>query len=639
MMDHNGDLSNDDLQKRKRTMSKNVPIESLEELNSQFHQALLKGDVADVHEVLKKFKKANRMHKGTSKILQTWRDEEQFTALHIAAERNNLPLVEFLVSKNANLNDQNNKTKCTPLVLAATKGNLQICHFLLQQKKVDVNIVNIDSTSALHYLVRHRPTKTSDINLLQDIYRLLFKKKADPEGENFKGEAPIHQATRAGNEAAIVALLKSRANLNHQNKNGETALHYAVMLGRTQVVQKLLTYGVNKNIQNNAGLTALDIAIKEHRTEIADIIQSWNENEQLRTEEKERLVRLRRYERMVVLFNEFHFFAKTLSLIAEKQDYERLAKVLLSLSLPAGTTVPLIRSLVEVEFEKNTQSSSVLRGNCPASKVMGAFSRQIGQEYLNNCIGEIVQDLVFKEHLNFELDPVKLPDEADVEAALERNRRDLLHHATAILHRIVSPDKLAIMPREVRAIAGFIAENARMFCPDKEASLVGGFIMLRLINPSLVAPESYGMLPLGKSPSMKCRRNLIMLAKLLQNLSNGIEFGVKEAHMACVNSFIKENNELLNNFFVHLATDPDKKEGEEDWADCKVLNVQPMLDVTLMDLDELVFMHQLLHQHKDTLRNLLKEGRDRGRFGDREFNLGLALFKQLENLGVPPPKK
>jgi len=35
------------------------------------------------------------------------------------------------------------------------------------------------------------------------------------------------------------------------------------------------------------------------------------------------------------------------------------------------------------------------------------------------------------------------------------------------------------------------------------------------------------MLPLGRTPSVKARRNLILLTKLLQNIANNIEFGVK----------------------------------------------------------------------------------------------------------------
>ena len=97
-------------------------------------------------------------------------------------------------------------------------------------------------------------------------------------------------------------------------------------------------------------------------------------------------------------------FAKALSIFTDKADYDRLSKALIHISVPTGTTIPLIRNLIEVEFEKNKHTSSVLRGNCPASKVMGAFSRQIGQEYLINCIGDVVRDLCLDDKISFELD-------------------------------------------------------------------------------------------------------------------------------------------------------------------------------------------------------------------------------------------
>jgi hypothetical protein len=35
---------------------------------------------------------------------------------------------------------------------------------------------------------------------------------------------------------------------------------------------------------------------------------------------------------------------------------------------------------------------------------MGAFSRQIGQEYLQFCVGDVVRELVLDDSISFELD-------------------------------------------------------------------------------------------------------------------------------------------------------------------------------------------------------------------------------------------
>eukprot|EP01089_Gocevia_fonbrunei_P018203 TRINITY_DN6109_c0_g1_i5.p1 TRINITY_DN6109_c0_g1~~TRINITY_DN6109_c0_g1_i5.p1 ORF type:complete len:267 (-),score=49.65 TRINITY_DN6109_c0_g1_i5:81-881(-) len=264
---------------------------------------------------------------------------------------------------------------------------------------------------------------------------------------------------------------------------------------------------------------------------------------------------------------------------------------------------------------------------------MGIFSRRIGQEYMSKCVGAVVRDLVFNDKLDFELDPLKLSGEENVEAVVERNKEALISHAKSLLRRITSDDKTENMPREIRATAGFIAEYARKYTPDREAALVGGFIMLRLLNPSLVAPESYGMLPWGKVPSMKARRNLILLTKLLQNLSNGIEFGVKEQHMKVVNSFIIENKDLINNWFTSITTDPLQQEGREPWEDCKYLRLQWSWDVTALDLSELIFLHKMLHQHMDKLKELLVQAKDT--LSPKDYNLSLDILKAMAAMEIP----
>lgn len=50
------------------------------------------------------------------------------------------------------------------------------------------------------------------------------------------------------------------------------------------------------------------------------------------------------------------------------------------------------------------------------------------------------------------------------------------------------------------------------------------------------------------SPSDKARRALVLIAKLLQNTANGVQFGGKEEYMAPLNDFVTENINILYGF-------------------------------------------------------------------------------------------
>ena len=50
-------------------------------------------------------------------------------------------------------------------------------------------------------------------------------------------------------------------------------------------------------------------------------------------------------------------------------------------------------------------------------------------------------------------------------------------------------------------------------------SLIGGFILLRYINPAIISPESFGIV--HRKPTPAVRRNLTQIAKILQSIANG----------------------------------------------------------------------------------------------------------------------
>ena len=89
--------------------------------------------------------------------------------------------------------------------------------------------------------------------------------------------------------------------------------------------------------------------------------------------------------------------------------------------------------------------------------------------------------------------------------------------------------------------------------------LVGGFVMLRFINPALLTPDFYNMVNPG-SLSITDRRNLTLLCKLIQNISN--QSLCNEDWMLDCNPYIESNLHRLEDFYVHVLMDPNQATGK-----------------------------------------------------------------------------
>ena len=75
---------------------------------------------------------------------------------------------------------------------------------------------------------------------------------------------------------------------------------------------------------------------------------------------------------------------------------------------------------------------------------------------------------------------------------------------------------------------------------------------MRFFVPAIISPEGHGVLP--EAPSVKSRRCFTLIAKALQNLSNGVQFGQKEQFLLDLNeAFIDPNKEGVINFFESMS--------------------------------------------------------------------------------------
>lgn len=346
-----------------------------------------------------------------------------------------------------------------------------------------------------------------------------------------------------------------------------------------------------------------------------------------------------RFLRLVVILNEKHFFAKELAHLIDLADYDTLAKALVYVSHEGGVSLALIRSVVAGEFEMNIRNpANILRGNSVASKMMGAFCRKVGQEWLSRYAGDSVRVVSDHTSLDMEIDPARLGPPAAAAALARENEQRLRDFSLKILTDLTLPEHVREMPRGIRALAAFVAEYARMYASDRLLPLVGGFLFLRFFSPSIVTPETYGIVPESRLPSRQARRNLTLITKVLQNLSNDVLFGAKEQYMMPMNSFIEEHCETMRSFLNDVIVDPLAGVNADPfsmWADCRS-PARCDIDVTKLDLSHVRFLHRMLFIHRSRLLERLHEvASASGGLGAEDYCLEEELFRLLDEMGPP----
>jgi hypothetical protein len=87
--------------------------------------------------------------------------------------------------------------------------------------------------------------------------------------------------------------------------------------------------------------------------------------------------------------------------------------------------------------------------------------------------------------------------------------------------------------------------------PDLCSTAVGGFFCLRFVCPAIIAPEQYQLV--SGALSATSRRILVLVSKLLQNISNGVTGSSKERFMTLMNDFVQNSSAKLNQFFSLIS--------------------------------------------------------------------------------------
>lgn len=207
-------------------------------------------------------------------------DAEGNTLLHEAAQTSgNEKLIQFLIEKRADVNQENND-QMTPLNYAALYSSLDSIKLLVEKgnanlntsfpllsfelirdhqdaaiyllgKGADINGQDKDGNTLLHLAAKNR---NSDKEL-----KFLIEKGANVNAANAAGETPLEIAIINQNAAHATLLLKNNAN---PNPSGRDLLHKAIETQYIYGIVPLLKYKGDLHAPNAEGKTPIDLAIE-----------------------------------------------------------------------------------------------------------------------------------------------------------------------------------------------------------------------------------------------------------------------------------------------------------------------------------------------------------------------------------------
>jgi uncharacterized protein len=189
-------------------------------------------------------------------------DVDGSTALHWAAQRDSVDLVDLLLGAGANPKVAS-RYNITPLYLASMNGNAAIIERLLKAG-ADVNGTAEEGETAL---------MTASLTGKPDAIKVLLDHGADVQVKDpSKGQTALMWAASEGNTAAVELLLNAGADLKAKSKGGFTPLLFGVREGNIDVVKVLLDHGANVNDATPDSTTALNTAVVNAYFELASVL-------------------------------------------------------------------------------------------------------------------------------------------------------------------------------------------------------------------------------------------------------------------------------------------------------------------------------------------------------------------------------
>jgi hypothetical protein len=195
-----------------------------------------------------------------------------------------------------------------------------------------------------------------------------------------------------------------------------------------------------------------------------------------------------------------------------------------------GLTIVLGLELLDLEFVRKVgEEATILRENSLCTRFISLFTVAASKNFLKRLLTSFVM-------------------EGSVENPSEEWYRD---RVAELCDALFDGSLMSSMPRSVRAVTAIIAEMAERYCPDRRYPLMAGYLFLRLVNPCLAAPQSYGLLPTEYVLPRAAQQNLLLISKVLQHLCNNTNY----AQYPVLQKWIEQSQPRMEMFLDSVVLD------------------------------------------------------------------------------------
>lgn len=425
-----------------------------------------------------------------------------------------------------------------------------------------------------------------------------------------------------------------------------------------QELKRNLVTEVRRNHVLEKDLVKLDSRISlliKHRNSL-DFVQPKRKTEAVVEKKSELLSDPRKLEHYQNLFyllqTEPRYLAKLVYLMSQDNVETFLDTILLALygdsfsPREESLILSLLKQAIQLELKNAKSIGDITKAESVLPKILVSYNkRKLGTEYIQGAFPTAIKTAASPDVPALELNPVvayqamisdievktgqkstmdrSLPEDKimelpEVKALLASRVQQLTTLCQLLFDTIVQ--SMSKMPYGLRLICKIIQQIGKeQFHAQQDDiyKVLGYYVYYRFINLAIVTPDLFNLA--DRNMSLTCRKNLVQVGKVLQNLFAFNLFSKTEKGLVGLNDWLTSHFSALRRYFKELTDVPEPDDFLQ--VDKYMELTQKTKPLIIISIREIVNTHKLVQQHLD---HLIKGKED-------------PLIVIAKDLGSPPP--